>query len=475
MTKAQKGIIWTILIALVVRIVLIWFAIGWREHPDILRWKDWSQITFLHGFADTYTTAHLSFGTYPNNMPPGTLYVVSTMYWFWLQVGKLLAHVGISPGSNAWINVVLLTIFLRIPSILADLVIGIFVYKIVLSLRSAGWRSSNLNNNEPLTITSLSKTPPRNDTRKKFAILAAMFFLFNPAVLFNSSIWGQMDSINNMFFIISLYFLLKKKLVWSAIFFVISLLVKSSLFIFIPLYIILFWRKKWLYIIMIVTMLIGVLPVSRDPFWYLQYVQKNATGEMTNISAFALNFWWVIYHPTILFGGASYDLIKVVEISLKNSPLTQTLYGFLSLGTLSYGASIFVQIPIYIWFIKKIDVLKKNFHIHPSNSIYLCIVFSVIAILSYLFLPQMHERYLYPLWAPLSILVGLGFPFVYELATLQLLNFINLLIVWHPMPLPTFWFDIMRNTWFQWWIAVFTLLVGLYAVGKICKSPSNYE
>ena len=288
MVRRHKAII-LLLLALLVRLSILLWASGFREHPDILRWKDWGRIAFLYGFADTYTPAHLSFGTYPNNMPPGTLYIASAMYWVWLQFGKIFAVFGIQPGSNPWVNVVLLRMFLHIPSIIADLGIGILVY------RFAG-------------------------------VIAAALFLFNPVVLYNSAFWGQMDAINNLFALVGLWLFLHRRQVAGVSSFVVSLMTKFSLVYLAPLFVITNKRIIGSLVAAAIVVIAFVLPISRSPLaWFWEYVTRHATGEMTNVTAFAFNLWWVVFRPTVVFGPSS-DLTKVVDVSLRGAPLTKTMY-----------------------------------------------------------------------------------------------------------------------------------------------------
>ena len=86
----------------------------------------------------------------------------------------------------------------------------------------------------------------------------------------------------------------------------------------------------------------------------------------------------------------------------------------------------------------------------------------------------MHERYIYPAWAPLAILIGLGVPILYELIFLSALNLINVVFVWHPMPLPMWVYDLMRNVGLQWALALATVVVGVYTVRKVLRYK-NYE
>lgn len=436
MFKKHRGIIFLLLAALIVRILLLWYATGLREHPDILRWKDWGRIAFLYGYADTYTPDHLSFGTYPNNMPPGTLYLVSSMYWLWLQFGKVLAVFGIAPGSNAWVNVVLLRIFLNILSLLADLGIGAVIYVMV----------------------------NRWDKNRKRPNLAASLYLFNPAVLFNSSVWGQMDSINNVLFMVSLWLLLKKRIVGSALALTASLLVKFSLVFMVPFWVITAWvltgkEKKPLYNALfysVVCILLAVLPVSGNPIaWIISYLPQHATGEMTNITSFAFNAWWVLFRPELVFE-VTKDMTRAVDIRLLSAPLTQTVYGPVSLGFLSILVAFSIQIPVYISYLHRIRRKKS-----PDPALIVSYA-AVLAILSYLFLPHMHDRYLYPAFAPLAVAYGFGMPVFAHLTALSFLNLINLLAVWHPMPLPIWVFSVLRDRWFQWGTAAVTLFAGIW-------------
>lgn len=440
MIRKYRGLIVLLCIAFLVRIGLMLLATEFREHPDILRWKDWGRISYLYGFADTYSSTHLSFGTYPNNMPPGTLYLVSGAYRLWLMTGRVLSLFGIAPGSNQWVNVILLQLFLKLPSIAADLFIAIIIYALIFEAKK----------------------------EEKQALLGASLFLFNPVVLFNSAFWGQMDAINNVFFLLALWLLIKKHYSRAAAAFTVSLLIKFSLIFALPLMLcIAVWgNNRWkqtlvgMTVAAMLMIALFVLPISRDIGWYPQYLMGNATGEMTNITAFAFNAWWVVFHPTLAMG-SSRDLTKVVDIWLTNAPLTQMRIGPVSLGMISLSISLLIQGAVYLWFVKR-KPLAEGKHIIAMGA--------VLAIVSFLTLPQMHERYLYPAIAPLAILVGFGIPLGNEFLLLSLLNLGNLIAVWHPMPMPIWMFDVMKNTWWQWSMAVGTLVVGLLTVKKILSN-----
>jgi len=74
-----------------------------------------------------------------------------------------------------------LTVLYKIPAILGDLAAGVLVYHIA------------------------------KKTAKKYALLAACLVLFNPAVLANSTFWGQVDILTALFALASIHFLPKNK------------------------------------------------------------------------------------------------------------------------------------------------------------------------------------------------------------------------------------------------------------------------
>jgi Gpi18-like mannosyltransferase len=86
--------------------------------------------------------------------------------------------------------------------------------------------------------------------RPQFWLSAFALVLFAPTVLINSSWWGQCDSIYASFCLGSLYFLIKRKPWWAAVFFGIALSFKLQAVFFLP-------------------VLIIVLVVNRQKLWSL--------------------------------------------------------------------------------------------------------------------------------------------------------------------------------------------------------------
>lgn len=419
-------------LGLCIRIFTIMYALGYRENTDILRWKDWGRIAYLYGVADTYKTHHLSFGTLPNNVPPGEGYLVSAVYQLniVLTKGELrLFHE--KPGSSAWVNGEQLTLLLRVPSLIADIFITIFIYR---SIQSFG--------------------------NKNRALFGSALFYLNPVVIYNGALWGQLDSVNNIFAIIAVYFLLKKKFVLPAMFLACSLFIKLSLIAYLPFFFLFMYvenKKKAIiaWMMAVIPIFLLTFPVSSSPFsWWYQFLRTNSVGEMQNITAFAFNFWWVVYHPWVSIGKPT-TLFDFSEVRLIGSPDANiTHLGIFSLATIAYGLFIFSLLP-YILLIAK---YKKKIVI-PVNMV---LMLAIAALCTFLLLPRMHERYLYPMFPLLALYIGLQKKFFIVFLLLSMVSTINLYLVWHPMPVFFFPYILMDNRFFQWIVSLCTLLTGGY-------------
>ena len=206
-----------LLLGLLLRILLMFLV--W--HPDLNNHVDWGIRFFEYGPQKFYAPqSNIWNFTWPNQ-PPGTILIFAgirkiyellfSIVW-WINVNIPLFPSNVMKFFEEQFYQGLL----KLPSILADLGIAYIIYKFFVSIK-----------------------------KTNLAVLGAAFFLFNPVVWYNSAVWGQTDSTINFFAILSLYLLLRKKLLWSAIFLAICLYVKISLAIFVPLFVIIAIRQKY--------------------------------------------------------------------------------------------------------------------------------------------------------------------------------------------------------------------------------------
>lgn len=432
-------------IGLLFRIFLMFWSFNFRENTDVLRFRDWARIAHTYGLQDAYKPDHLGFGTLINNMPPGSLYLNVAAYEAQIPLVKLylrLTHQ--AAGTNYWINSILINAFLRFPSIIADLVLGLLIYRLIKLKRS-----------------------------EKAAVLASSLFIFNPVVLYNSAFWGQMDSLYALPLFVSFYLLSKKRYFWSILFFSFSLYVKLNTLLFLPFFLIIIYKlikNKVLFfghlVLSFFAIYILTLPVSSTPYnFIINLFLKTSGGEMQNVTNFAFNFWWFLFKPFIQIG-VPINLFNFSEIRLLGSPPGSASYFGLSLSTWAFILFSLFLLPI----LSKTIFLKRAKFPQPET---LFLFFSLITLLGFLFLPRMHERYMYPLFPLLATYVGLKQKFLFIFIILSALNFINLYLVWHPMMLFFMPYNVMNNQWFQWVISGLTVMIGIIFYIRSLKLLKN--
>ena len=368
-----------ILAAFFIRIFLAVFLLQpqYKENDDLLRYKDWGRISYYYGLPDSYTTNHIPVKLYVNNQPPGTAYLDFAMYYAY----EAISHTPLQTQLKAY------DVFLKLPSILADLIIGSLIYFCVYKYR-------------------------RN---KKYALLAMSLFIFNPVVIYNSTVWGQMDALNNLFLYCSILLFLSKKYFLTIFSFFLCLYIKISLLPLLPLILLLTlkatgynYKKMFIFTITsILALLIFTLPVSNSPLiWIINFLKQNSSGQLQHITNYAFNFWTIIFNPDYF----------------ANIPLSSQVFYGLSLGTWAYLLFFLTLIPPVIY------ILRKK----TLSAVEIFGIFTITTFAMFLFLPRMHERYLYPVIPLLATYVGLKGKNYIEYLFVSLLNFLGLYVAWHP-------------------------------------------
>ena len=162
----QDSLAWALpallLLGLIVRLLFIGNA-GFKT--DVNTYVAWALGLSQHGFASFYS--RIGFADYP----PGYFYILAAVGHFWRLF--FAAH---DPGYAVLRNLV------KLPAILADLGVGALVYAIVRRFASHG-----------------------------VALGAAAFYLLNPATIYISALWGQVDSISGGLALLAIYGLLRSE------------------------------------------------------------------------------------------------------------------------------------------------------------------------------------------------------------------------------------------------------------------------
>ncbi len=239
-------------------------------------------------------------------------------------------------------NIVPDTILYKLPAVLADIGTGYLIYKIL--VRSKG---------------------------QKWALIGAGIYLFNPAILANSSLWGQVDSLTALTSTLSMY-LMPFSFILSAVSLAVGTLIKPQTAFIFPVIIFMMLKEKWKVQKIIAYLLIGLLVFIGlfIPFWnhgnLISFIYERlgiSLSQYPYTSVNAFNFWG-------LFG-----LWKADNIYYQLGGYTLTLL-----------LALFASFKLW---------RSKNAPYYLS-----ALVFAA----SFIFFTRMHERHLLPVFAPLAII-----------------------------------------------------------------------
>ena len=213
----------------------------------------------------------------------------------------------------------------------------------------------------------------------KTSLLVASLYAFNPAIIFNSAIWGQLDAIYTFLLLVSLVLALTSKPKLSIVFLVLSLLTKPQSIAIAPLILFLIFKKHDVKT-MLTSLFIGIatLFVVIIPFEW-----SNPVVFLSNIYLGA-------------FQGYAYTTVNAFNLwALGGLWIRETVFLFM-IGWMLFGALV----------IFSLYVLQKRFSVSGEL---LAIFIAFTLILGFFMFPtRIHERYLFP---ALSILT-LAYPFL---------------------------------------------------------------
>ncbi len=310
--------------ALLLRLALAATTRGYG--PDIGTFSAWA------GHAAENLFAFYSPG-YFADYPPGYIYIL------WL-VGKLRLLLGFDFGTPPFI------LLLKLPSMLADIVTAWLLFR----LGQRHWNSAT-------------------------ALAATALYLFNPAVILNSAVWGQVDGCLTLFLLLGIT-LLEEHPAGSAASFAAALLIKPQALIFAPVPLLWFTsrllardRQAFANILVfagsaVATFCLAILPfsVNQEPGWIIaKYGTTLASYPFATLNAF--NFF-------ALIGGN----------------FTPTGEHFLFLPYSFWG---YAFIALIVLFAAVASLRGREPSRFPYLPLFLCASVFVLSV-------KMHERYLFP-------------------------------------------------------------------------------
>ena len=177
----------------------------------------------------------------------------------------------------------------------------------------------------------------RKQATFKVALVSTALYAFNPAVIYNTAVWGQFDAVYTFFLVLSLMLALKSKPLPSAVIFALGLLTKPQGIALLPLVALLIYKKNgwkqlaYSVVAFTATVFLVVLPFEGigNPVSFL--IKNYSTGYMyynvTSVNAF--NLWglfalwmkdgYLFYVGWALFGAVAVFTLYTVHKRLKVS------------------------------------------------------------------------------------------------------------------------------------------------------------
>lgn len=339
------------LLGLLVRLSLIFVDYSW----DVNNHMVWARDLLTRGAQGFYETQSSNVFAYLTpNYPPLAIFtfvatyplqnIIHSLYW-WLNV-----HISILPSNLIFFmeKTMFMAGLFKLPGILADLGLAFICFL-------------------------FAKKLVQKD--KKLQLLFPVLILFNPAFIFNSALWGQIDSIPIFFVVLATYLLLyTKKSFLSALSFLVALLFKPTALIFLPVYAVVFVKKYGIgkalinFFLMNAFFILSFLPFSQNKniliypyqFYYQGILLAQSLPFVTNG---AFNFWVFI---------TNFKGIRDTAPFIFNIPYRY--FGYAIAG--------FVNLAVIY------RLLKDKF---DQERVFLALFITSMA--DWLFLTKMHERY----------------------------------------------------------------------------------
>ena len=180
--------------ALALRLVA---GVAYYNEQDTFWYRDWA-FDLSNGFFSVYARAEQISLDYP----PLYLFLLAITNFFYKIFGR---------DCSAYLQMLLLKFW----PILADFIFGLLLYRLL--GRKFG---------------------------RATGLCAALLWLFDPAVIFNSAFWGQTDGLLCMLLFLSYWQLLQNRPVWAGVLFAVAGLTKFQALFFLPVFLWFLWQKS---------------------------------------------------------------------------------------------------------------------------------------------------------------------------------------------------------------------------------------
>ncbi len=358
---------------------------------DVLTHIRWAKSLFEYGLSNAYEKSN-------SNLPPVFMYI---LYLFSYPIAKL--------GDYS-------SLFAKLPGIISDIGISIVIYLFV---------------KRKLGVENLSKNSP---------LISMTLFLFNPAIIFASAIWGKWDdSLLSFFLLLTIYYHNTYK---EGIFYALAILTKLHGIILAPILL----RNKdlpKLIVPFVLTSILILIPFFSHLKILYEEVVIRSINQPPHITISAYNFWWLFNWSG--WGKEWFD-----------APRDTNMYYFII--PKYFGLLVFISIlALLIIYIKQKDYKMES----------ICFGSFFIYFTSFLFLTRVHERYMYYCIPFLALLLN-DKKFLYTYIILSITFFLNLYFVYE-QNYPTYFPLLYKIKALTIGISLINLSVFIYMFAQLIK------
>jgi len=371
--KDKTGLYLLLGIAIVIRIVLAVQVPGFDV--DIGCFSAWGDKMTSSGIQNFYSSGYFC------DYPP--------LYMFVLAIVSMLRHLlGVDVNTGMGL------LILKLPAICADIISALLIFK-------------------------LSKEKLGN----KIATLLAGFYLLNPAIIVNSSSWGQIDSVLALLLIWCFYLIMKKKYALSVLVYLAAILTKPQAIVFGP--------------IMIFGLINEITDIAREKH---SKIKSSRILQLLGVFAGALgifalislvmksdntSFFWLIQKYISTIQSYKYAALSVFNLDSlfggQWAPLENNMLLGISFGTAGIIGIVLVALTSFYFYIKNKE--SKYFWLLAA---FLCIGAVILG-------SSAHERYIFP--ALIMLLISYIYiqdkRLLYIFGGFSVLHYINVSVVLH--------------------------------------------
>jgi dolichyl-phosphate-mannose-protein mannosyltransferase len=358
--KQHLAVIFALSVSFIIRIYLSQYDGYWS---DVLAFKQWSHGVYYNGILNFYSST-------PSDYPPFYIYILWIVGVFY----KLLFSFSFN------IDTTLFTILIKAPANIMDIVTSFLIFSIVKKYSSF-----------------------------RIAYLSMIFYAFNPAIIYDSAVWGQVDSVNTLFILLALMLIVSDKLELAGVSMAVAILTKPLSLVVLPFIAILMIKNQK------PLRLIKIFLVSAFTFiaLALPFFLKSSLYQLIKIYTSGYSYY-------------SYNSLNAINLWALSGfwKSDETIFWVLSYRI--WGYILFGLLFVYVAYL---TIKSKD-----SNSIYFAT--AVLFFGFFMLFTRVHERYLFPMFAPLVIAASLNrrLNYVYWIMTLTFLFNLHFVLRFYVIP-----------------------------------------